>query len=348
MIKIKIKDPLVGKNKNSFIGFLYMKEYLREYQIDITDSDDYDYLFIGANEFYNKGKSLKESIDHGLENTSKISGDYFMFDGSDSTALIGAYEVFEQSNALFLMKNAKLKKRESYKKPSPLNKWFFNTGSDLDIGYDIPEDKWKNIKTTGFNLGYLMSSGQYRLSTQKLLAPKPSKKEDVCAIYQGIHSENYEHKARNDHFYTNHRKGAWNVLADIKQKYRVHTDKLPYNEYVEVLKNSKLAISPYGMGEVCYRDFELMEFGTAMIKPNMSDIITTPDYYIDEKTYFAVKPDWSNLNEKIEYLLDNMELVDFVANNAQKRFTELYSPHNFCMHWYNFFSNINQVVKDET
>jgi len=346
MIKIKIKDPLVGKNKNSFIGFLYMQQLLKQYQIELTESNDYDYLFIGANEFYQKGLSLEDSIDYGLNNISKISGDYIMFDGSDSTSLIGAYEVFEQSNAMYLMKNAKLKNRELYKKPSPLNKWFFFEGSDLDKGYDIPQDKWDRIKTTGFNLGYLMSNGQFRPNVQRMMTPKLTKTEDVCAIYQGIHFENYEHKTRNDQFYTNHRKGAWDELNKIKSKYKIHTDKLPYPEYINILRNSKLALSPYGMGEVCYRDFELMEFGTAMIKPDMSMLGTTPDYFIDGETYFAVKPDWSNLNEKIETLLKDPQHIEYVARNAQEKYKELYNPHNFGMYWYNFFSNMNNITQE--
>ena len=48
---------------------------------------------------------LNVSIDYGLESCKDISGDYFLFDGSDFTSLIGSYEVFEQSDAKFLFKN---------------------------------------------------------------------------------------------------------------------------------------------------------------------------------------------------------------------------------------------------
>ena len=78
MIKIKIKDPLIGKNRISFAGFLMMKDLLRDYSIDITDSDDYDYMFLGAHDILNKGISLQDSIEYGLETCNKITGDYFM------------------------------------------------------------------------------------------------------------------------------------------------------------------------------------------------------------------------------------------------------------------------------
>ena len=85
----------MGKNRISFHGFYMMKELFRDYSIDITNSDDYDYMFIGAHDILDKGLDLQDSIDYGLETCSKITGDYFLFDGCDSTSLIGSYDVFE-------------------------------------------------------------------------------------------------------------------------------------------------------------------------------------------------------------------------------------------------------------
>ena len=63
MIKIKIHDPLMGKNRISFQGFLMLKDMLRDYSIDITDSGDFDYMFIGAYTILDKGLGLQESMD---------------------------------------------------------------------------------------------------------------------------------------------------------------------------------------------------------------------------------------------------------------------------------------------
>ena len=68
---------------------------------------------------------------------------------------MGAYEVLEQSNAMYLFKN-QLLSREEYKKPTSFNKWFFDNGSGLDLGYDIPKEKWDRVKLSGYNLGYLL------------------------------------------------------------------------------------------------------------------------------------------------------------------------------------------------
>lgn len=345
MIKIKISNPIKGKNKISFMGFLMLKNLLRDYSIDITESDDYDYLFLGANDILNKKISLQESIDYGLENCNKITGDYFLFDGSDSTSLMGAYEVLEQSDAKFLFKNQLLKTREDYKKPTSFNKWFFKNGSDLDLGYDIPEETWKRIRLSGWNLGYLKGD-YFRPTNQKWYEISKDKVVDLCAIFQANHPPNSDHLAENASFYTNHRKGAWEVIGD-NPGYTYVKDKLPFQEYMNTLYRSKMSLSPFGMGELCYRDFEVFELGVAMIKPNMNIVNTTPNPYIPDETYIPVDLDWQDLNEVVLSMLDNQNQLDYIVNNSRKVYDNLYSAHTFCMYWYDFFSNLNNV-KQET
>ena len=339
MIKIKILNPTQGRNEPTFRPLTFLREMLyTDYSIELTTDDDYDYLFVGMEDFIDKKKPLKDSIEWGLENLSEITGDYFLFDGSDSTSLMGAYEVFEQSEAIYLFKNQLLSK-EQYKKPTAFNKWFFGSGSDLDLGYDIPKGKWDRIKLSGYNLGYLLP--QYR----NFQPMNQNKQIDVCAIYQAEHKYNEDHKVRNDLHYTTHRKGVWDKLDS---KYNTRKDKLPYQEYIQTLYNSKVAISPFGMGELCFRDFECMQFGTIIIKPDMSIVNTTPNIYIDNETYISVNYDWSNLTEKVDYVLSNFkELNKKINTNIRSMFIEKYSYENLCLYYYNLFSNLNEVNKDE-
>ena len=48
-------------------------------------------------DFWDMSLTLKDSVDWGLSNIETLSegGDYFLFDGFDST-LLGSYEVFEK------------------------------------------------------------------------------------------------------------------------------------------------------------------------------------------------------------------------------------------------------------
>ena len=334
----------MGKNRISFAGFLMLKDLLREYSIDITDSDDYDYMFLGAHDILNKGIGLQESIEYGLENCSKITGDYFIFDGSDSTSLMGSYEVLEQSDAMFLFKNQLLKNREDYKTPTSFNKWFFKNGSDLDLGYDISEENWDKIKLSGWNLGYFIGD-QFRPTSQKWHPICSNKTIDLCAIFNANHPPSSDHFAENGSYYTNHRTGAWDVIGD-NPGYNFVKDKLPFQEYINTLYQSKLSLSPFGQGEVCYRDFEIFEFGVVMIKPTMDIVNTNPNPYVPNETYIPVNLDWSNLNKTVIKMLDNPDKLSYIIDNSRKVYDELYSAHNFCKYWYDFFADLSGVENE--
>ena len=79
MIKIKIENPTIGRNEITFRPFLQLSHMLRDYSIEITNSNDYDFLFIGMHDFIDKKRPLNESIDYGLNFLESITGDYFLF-----------------------------------------------------------------------------------------------------------------------------------------------------------------------------------------------------------------------------------------------------------------------------
>ena len=336
MIKVKLLNHTLDRNEPTFRPFTFIRDKLyTDYSIDLTTDNDFDYMFVGMSDFLDKKKPLKESVEWGLENLSKITGDYFLFDGSDSTSLMGAYEVFEQSDAIYLFKN-QLLDREEYKKPTAFNKWFFGNGSDLDLAYDIPKNKWDRIKLSGYNLGYLLP--QYK----NFYPINKNKNIDVCAIYQTNHDYSEDHGVRNDLHYKNHRKGPWDILDS--QFLDIRKDRLPYEEYVNVLYNSKIAISPFGMGELCFRDFECMQFGTIIIKPSMSLVNTIPNIYESDKTYVSVKCDWSNLNETVDYVLSNFNtLNEQINDNIRKKFVKEYDYEKLCLYYYNIFRNLDEI-----
>ena len=338
MIKVKVINPTIDRNEPTFRLMMYCKDLLREYGIDITESNDFDYMFIGMNDLINKKLSLKESIEWGSENVEKLSqgGEYFLFDGSDSTSLMGGIEVMRNTNPTYYVKNQLLQK-EKYKVPSNFGRWFWGNG-EFDLSYDITEDEWDKIKLSGWNLGHL----QTHLFRDRINPINTNKLYDVCAIYQAEHRENYEHNNRNDIPYTKHRKGAWEVLD---KKYISKKDKLPFQEYWEYLYNSRVCISPFGMGEVCFRDFESIATNTILIKPNMDIVITEPNIYIDKKTYFGVEYDWSNLNEVIDEVLSNFEEYNEMINSeVTNQFRDKYTLEPYCENMYNLFVNMSNVI----
>ncbi len=346
MIKIKIQNPTTGRNEITFRPFLQLSHMLRDYSIDITDSDDYDFLFLGMHDFLNKKISLKDSINYGLDSISKISGDYFLFDGSDSTSLMGAYEVFEQSNAIYLFKNQLLNNKEDYLTPYAFGKWFFKDGTDLDLSYNIPQNMWEKIKLTNINCGRTIFGSGIPLNHNQLPPIEYNKNIDICAIFQAEHPECRDHLVRNDIPYTNHRVGLWDQLEKLKNKYSMLTQKMEFEKYMQKLKQSKICISPFGQGELCFRDYEAMIMGTVLLKPNQSNIKTAPNMFIEGETYIGCNLDWSDLEEKIEYIINNFsELNEKLTTNIRQLALKEYSYENFCMHYYNIFNNLNNIEK---
>tara|TARA_B100000073_G_scaffold342819_1_gene346537 strand:- start:1290 stop:2315 length:1026 start_codon:yes stop_codon:yes gene_type:complete len=337
MIKIKVLNPTQDRNEPTFRVFMACKAALSNYSIEITDSDDFDYMFVGMHDFMNKSLKLKDSVDWGLENLNKVTegGDYFLFDGSDSTSLMGSIEVLEQCDAIYLFKNQILK-REEYKKPSNFGRWFWGSG-ELNLSYDIKDKDWNRIKLSGWNLGHLNPQ-----LINEMPPLNPVKPHDVCAIYQGDHKENYEHTIRNDIPYTKHRKGAWEILDD---KFESRKEKLPQDQYFQYLYDSKVCLSPFGMGEVCFRDFESINVGTIMIKPDMSMVLTEPNIYIDKETYFAVNYDWSNLNEVVDEILSDFDKLNReIIDNSRRKFVTGYQYENYCFYLYNIFSDMADIT----
>ena len=334
MIKVKLTD---SSNMKCFSGLIHTKDLLRDYSIDITDSDDYDYEFVHADEFVNLSLPLQESIDRGIDNLSKKSGDYFLFHGGDSTSIMGAYEVFIESEAKFLFKK-QLLSQDDYKNKTIINKWFFGNGSDLDKGYDISDDVYDRMKLTGYNVAHNWPH------LQQMQVGNINRDVDVCAIYQGIlDNGNMDHELRTDVLYTKHRKTAWDILDNLNDKYNVVKGQSTPQQFVEVMKRSKIGLSPFGMGELCYRDLELIQWGCLLVKPDMSKVITEPDFFKPMETYVPVKPDWSDLNETIEKVLANFKDYQYIIDNARNKVVEMYSYQNVCMYWYNFFANMSGV-----
>ena len=114
MIKIKLIEPHIHRNETTFRPFLFAQNTLKDIGIEFTDSDDYDYAWVAQASIIDKKVSLEQSIEKGVDFISKISGDYMIIDGQDSTSLIGTVDVLRESNALLLLKNSYLKDFDLY------------------------------------------------------------------------------------------------------------------------------------------------------------------------------------------------------------------------------------------
>lgn len=82
------------------------------------------------------------------------------------------------------------------------------------------------------------------------------------------------------------------------------------------LHKSKICFSPFGYGEVCWRDIEAIASGAVLLKPDMSHLRTEPDLYVNEETYVAIQWDFSDLQQKVTDLLADEDRRTRIARNA--------------------------------
>lgn len=101
----------------------------------------------------------------------------------------------------------------------------------------------------------------------------------------------------------------------------VSEGKVSLAQFMTELSHAKLCFSPFGYGELCWRDFEAMLAGSVLIKQDMSHILTAPDIFHDRETYFAVRWDLGDLEETIRDALARPAQLRTMAQTARAMIT---------------------------
>ena len=100
----------------------------------------------------------------------------------------------------------------------------------------------------------------------------------------------------------------------------LQTKKLDRRSYLRELATSKLVISPFGLGEITLKDFEVFMSGALLVKPDMSHMTTWPELFLDEVTMVAFDWDLKNLKNKIERALKRKEQSLQIASTGQAHY----------------------------
>lgn len=108
------------------------------------------------------------------------------------------------------------------------------------------------------------------------------------------------------------------ALKRLGKRYRVITpvDRVPVHEYHREMQSSRICISPFGYGEVCWRDFEAVLCGCVIVKPDMGHVETNPDIFKPHQTYVPIRWDFSDLEEKCSYYLEHDNECQRIADKA--------------------------------
>ena len=117
---------------------------------------------------------------------------------------------------------------------------------------------------------------------------------------------------------TQHRLHCVNAINKLNCTTKT-SGKMKHNDYISIVNDTKIFVSPYGFGEFSHKDFEVTLLGAILIKPLSNNMLSYPNIYEDGVTCISCKLDYSDLEEKVNYLLNNPEIMNKINNNVQKQ-----------------------------
>ena len=119
------------------------------------------------------------------------------------------------------------------------------------------------------------------------------------------------------------RRIAIKVARGIKDQ-GILVGQVPRVQFGRTLIDSKIVLSCFGNGEVCYREHEAWQAGAAVLMPDMSHLEVWPERYIPGQTYIPLEWNLSNLEECYWYLRSNEEARLNLAVEGQRRMKSIF------------------------
>lgn len=99
--------------------------------------------------------------------------------------------------------------------------------------------------------------------------------------------------------------------------------------YYDEMRRSRICVSPFGYGEICWRDFEAVLMGCLLVKPDMGHVSSEPDIFIAGETYVPVRPDFSDLSEVCARYLADTEARIRITTRAYDVLSDYYRSFAF-------------------
>ncbi|HTN21385.1 MAG TPA: glycosyltransferase [Pelobium sp.] len=342
MKTLKILDWPQKRFRSETHPFYKWNKQFREHGLKVSCQHDHldkkfmeaDYALIHSR-YFDMGKNIdngaRQDVEYLIEYLSKLRqnvGKVIWFDAADSTGssdfgLIPYVDVF--------LKKQLLKDNNYYLKPrseNDLRIWMNRGNSPATYSFvPCPANELHKLKV-GWNIG--LNDYRYfgyklsRLSNYLPYSMYPLKYTEVLSnrtldlTFRGtIHQE------RTRAYRISEQR---NIILDALKKINGKIASGPpihKSSYWKELRSSKLSISPYGWGEICYRDFETFIAGALLIKPSMEHLKTYPDIFKPLETYIPITWDLANLEEGIDYLIANFSDYQHIAKHGQEQYKNI-------------------------
>ncbi|MBU0556055.1 MAG: glycosyltransferase [Alphaproteobacteria bacterium] len=119
------------------------------------------------------------------------------------------------------------------------------------------------------------------------------------------------------HWYVAMRRQAHQSVSDLSAHYKVAWQgRVDRKAFMAELKQSQLCFSPFGFGEICWRDLEAVLTGAVLVKPDMGHLETFCDIYRAGETYVPVRWDLADLEQTVADLLNSPDACRAIAERA--------------------------------
>lgn len=116
------------------------------------------------------------------------------------------------------------------------------------------------------------------------------------------------------------RQEAKNAVEQLKGITIAQHGRVRRDEFFAELADSKLCFSPFGYGEICWRDYEAFATGSVLIKPTVEHLKVEPDIFSQGYTYVATSWDLQEIRETIaRYTKDDRARL-ILAKNAHHEY----------------------------
>ncbi|MCI5056684.1 hypothetical protein [Phaeodactylibacter sp.] len=344
---IKWKKELGDNGYNIKFKTNHQAKDILKCEILIVDSRYYEQISKGL---FKPGGFMSQSLDYIkelLHNAEKLSIKRVLFDSSDSAfflmpEVVPYYDIILKKQ---IFKDTQI--YTNFRKQLLMNSWRPLQGYSDDF---IQKASLPNEIIPKIHVGWNIGLCDYRefsqffhkfspIGTSVILSryynhiklEKPSQSRNILVSYRGA--------LKGVEKYDFHRKTLLKQLNRLSNEKSISFGgKLSLKDYKKELYNSKAVISPFGFGEVCYRDFEILLGGSLLIKPRMDHILTYPDIYQCNETYIPTNWDFSDVREIIRNIGERP--IDYlpIAKKAQELFLNQYNSFS-C--FFNQFNHIN-------
>jgi len=259
-----------------------------------------------------------------IANLRQKSARIYFFDTTDSTGFINSH-VLDLVDLYY--KNQVLRDRSLYGRPlygrRLFTDWYhreFGVHDTVpDISSPIAETDWARICVSWNSYyGNYDFSGLYLLQAYAHLPWSPLLRWPVryhapeAARPLGLSCRmgtNYDRES-----VAFQRRQVRDLLAHL-----IPSDRLSRKRYFREMERARLVLSPFGFGEINYKDYEAFISGALLVKPDMGHLETWPDFYRDDAV-LTFKWDFSDLEQVLNTVLEDPVRCVAMARSAQDRY----------------------------